>query len=300
MINPQGYVEGVPSNNHRPKCEDAPLLLSIRAQSRAYFPEGILNHHHAVQFVSFAPPFEITRNSTTITTAAGKSRMSTSSHDDALSSLGSEYSDYDRSRVHASGGNVVASLAHGQKRDNPPSPKSVGDFHMADAMMKNSFSEQRQPQQLRPVDQSKTKPEAGVRGLFSRLNCCRTNQKSGATIAKVDSSSSIDGSLNIPPYRDSSLAALSEEEELRWLGYSMKPIAEDQSLASNSVISMSAPLLSPPAEMEMIDENSYLPQSAGAFPQEKKRDDHRRASTNKGGVVDRNSYEYGRRAMYEF
>jgi hypothetical protein len=237
--------------------------------------------------------------------------MSTSSHDDALSSLGSEYSDYDRSRVQqAGGGNVMATLAHGQRKDNPSSPKSVRDFHMADATMKNSLigqrqqQQQQQQQQHRPFDQSKTKSEAGVRGLFSRLNCCKTNQKSGATIAKVDSSSSIDGSsLNFPLYRDSSLAPLSEEEELRWLGYSMKPIAEDQSLASNSVISMSAPLLSRPTEMEMIDENTYLPESAGAFPfpQEKQDSDHRRVSTaTKGGVVDRNSYEYGRRAMYEF
>jgi hypothetical protein len=142
-------------------------------------------------------------------------------------------------------------------------------------------------QQQRQLDRHESNTEPGVRRLFSRLNCCRTNQNCAATIAKADSGSSMDHSLHGLPE--------GEAEELRWLAYSMQPIAEDQSHASNSVISMSAPLLSPPAVLEIIHENSHLSKSAGAFPNPTQ--DQQRTS-RKG--VDRNSYEYGRSAMYEF
>lgn len=40
------------------RLNDSILVLSRLAQQRLYVPEGILKHHHAFQFLSFAPPFE--------------------------------------------------------------------------------------------------------------------------------------------------------------------------------------------------------------------------------------------------
>ena len=40
------------------KVEDEVLLLSQTAQERMFLPQGILKHHHALQFLCFSPPFE--------------------------------------------------------------------------------------------------------------------------------------------------------------------------------------------------------------------------------------------------
>src|SRR5210317_1168808 len=45
----------------KPKSEESPLLLSKKAQDRIYAPEGVLNHHHAVQFITFSPPLDLNR-----------------------------------------------------------------------------------------------------------------------------------------------------------------------------------------------------------------------------------------------
>mmetsp|Transcript_11141 Transcript_11141/g.19634 ORF Transcript_11141/g.19634 Transcript_11141/m.19634 type:complete len:623 (-) Transcript_11141:213-2081(-) len=287
VVNSQASVEGDNAFS-RPKGEDVPLLLSRAAQERAYFPEGILNHHHAVQFVSFAPPFEAPG----IDSATGVATPT-----DDTSSSESEYLGIEGA------GNLAASLAMPKDSGNPPSPKSVLDLGLVESRRTNLSSssaaksshpkkysnhteETRNGQNVRRQSKhpnyressSQLPPSAGVRGLLSKLNCCKSNDKE-ATISE--------GSVGPPAHRETTLTSLSEEEELRWLAYSMKPIAEDQSLTGNSVVSMSAPLLAPIAET-----TAYPPQSDGDFdfPEQKPR------PTNPSR---RESKEFGGRQVYE-
>jgi hypothetical protein len=267
--------------------EDAPLLLSKKAQERAYFPQGILNHHHAVQFVSFAPPFEKTVH------IAGLS--SSRSQDDALSSLGSLSGD--RQDVK----NLIATLRLPRTDENPPSPKSVIEI----PVIEDAPTPQRNTSgcgiiNVDPEEQSwsrghvdYTQPTAaskpGMRGFFSKLNCCRQNgtntsnkinnnknqRMSSPLMHNMDSVSLSSMTPNttavaakLQQIRESSLTSLSEEEELQWLAYSIQPIAEDQSLTGGSVISMSAPLLKAPPHVEACSGGpSHVRESAGGFPQ---------------------------------
>jgi hypothetical protein len=256
----------------RPKPDEAPLILSKKAQDRAYFPEGILNHHHAVQFITFSPPFELTtglhddfRN----VHVHSQHSQNDNYHDDALScSLDSEVSDLNRL-----GTNVVASLVANEKNPSrtvnglPLSPKSVTNLPPVDPSDKASGQAIKDshrghiknqgvetapaPGKYKLIESSQSGDDGpgggGVRGLISKLNCCRTKETSmlsnrqGHQLKHHLSSSY--GSNVVP---ESSFTSLSEEVEQRWLAYSMQPIAEDQSLAGgHSVVSMSAPLLSP-------------------------------------------------------
>lgn len=257
--------------------EDAPLLLSRKAQERAYFPCGILDHHHAVQFVSFSPPFE---------KAVHLSRLSSSrSQDDGLSSLGSLSED--RQDVI----NIIASLGIPLPEENPSSPKSViekgiygGDptsnrnvvIQSGEKYDETEWSSNREEESARPVSAS-TKPR--VRGFFSKLNCCRQNnvdkpKMSSPLLENVDAGSlstmtpQTRAAVKLHQFREASLTALSEEEELQWLAYSIQPIAEDQSLAGGSTISMSAPLLKGAVANRMGPKSGGTPsKSAGSFPQ---------------------------------
>ncbi|KAL3910807.1 MAG: hypothetical protein SGILL_007546 [Bacillariaceae sp.] len=289
VISAQGYVpeglSGAKPNKNGGSTEDAALLLSKKAQERAYFPEGILSHHHAVQFVSFQPPFEKSGPIPAVGAALSPSQ------DDGLSSLGSLSSD--RHDVK----NVIASLGipNRNRNGNPPSPKSVAELQMANKQVpsKGAHVSSRRIQHPQSGElmnqqdrrsssddarlQSQQKPAR--RGFFSKLNCCRANaneKSQGAGVHTMhkrgdDSVSSMTPSgvrqaVAPHPYRETSLTSLSEEEELQWLAYSMQPIAEDQSLNSASIVSMSAPLLKSPIT-EHGSNSQQQRASAGSFPQ---------------------------------
>jgi hypothetical protein len=288
VISPQGYVpeglSGAKPNKIGPAAEDAALLLSKQGQERAYFPQGILSHHHAVQFLSFQPPFEKSGPIPGVGSALSPSQ------DDGLSSLGSLSADRHDVR------NVIASLGVPNRIRNPPSPKSVAELEIASNEMPTkgmpvaSSRVQQHPQRDDLLDQHIAKPDSGahslpqskpgMRGFLSKLNCCRSNANSKPQAASStpklksgdsDSVSSLTPSGVRQPAtayhnRETSLTSLSEEEELQWLAYSMQPIAEDQSLNSGSIISMSAPLLkSPPTDIALTKSNPR--ESAGSFPQ---------------------------------
>lgn len=306
VISPHGKVNGRASSSAvKPAMEDAPLLLSQRAQERAYFPEGVLDHHHAVQFVSFAPPFEKAIH----ITGLAPSR----SQDDALSSLGSLSGDRQDIK------NIIAQLGSSSSfphhtDDNPPSPRSVIDLHQ-DQTSGRPIRQQQQ-QDHRNIDQEEdlfdptlktvsrdvvagdvvpasdtlsSKPK--IRGFFSKLMCCshgndvnndNNNKPSktgitpgtkGGDFMSMDSSMSPGTRLiasKLHQIRESSLTSLSEEEELQWLSYSIQPIAEDQSLAGGSVISMSAPLLKSAGTAASLKGDggmTHSSESVGGFPQ---------------------------------
>jgi hypothetical protein len=281
VICPHGITYGVGSSTSvKPAMEDAPLLLSKRAQERAYFPEGILSHHHAVQFVSFVPPFEKPIHITGLPTSR--------SQDDALSSLGSLSGDrQDVKNIISQLGSSLSSPYH-HTDENPPSPRSVIEIHQDQAnprtirqhsQQSHHNSRDREGDLFDPgisrdvvaavaggVDTVTSKAKG--RGFFSKFNCCRysggddddgsnhhhhNHAKTSTSPAAYDGDfMSLDSSMTpgtrmiaakLHQIRESSLTSLSEEEELQWLSYSIQPIAEDQSITGGSVISMSAPLL---------------------------------------------------------
>ena len=249
-----------------------------------------------MQFVSFQPPFEKSAGPIPTVGAA-----LSPSQDDGLSSLGSMSGD------RHDGKNIIASLGIPKNRSsgsiNPPSPKSVAELQMAKTSSNKQVRSNGSPLsssrgiQHPPSDElfdhqerdgrpssdarrhSSSQKGPGVRGFFSKLNCCRANNANGHSngsgakmLQRGDDSvssmtpSGVRQSFAANPYKETSLTSLSEEEELQWLAYSMQPIAEDQSLNSASIVSMSAPLLKSPIG-ENGGQSSPQRESAGGFPQ---------------------------------
>ena len=270
----------------QPRNEDAPLLLSKRAQDRTYFPEGILDHHHATQFITLSPPFESSsddnetaQNAIDPVTPTGfsplhhnsskKSSSNSRGHDAHSSLLGSNTRNSNKNNDIGIGKKSPGLLSLGIRRviagprsrrnSTPTLPKrghgrnsssnnSNGiDSNREDIQVLVASSDdpdtnattepifRRQQQQQQPHYYSDTITTCGPVGCFSKLNCLRNPARE--TTRKTD--------IGPEPTPHASMATLSEEEEKRWLAYSMKPIDEEQSLAKSSVVSMSAPLLSP-------------------------------------------------------
>jgi len=253
-------------NRRQLRNDDAPLLLSQRAQDRAYFPESILDHHHAIQFITFSPSFESANGNPN--TAANEEPVGTASPT-GLSSLhnttsksasDSGYNDARSSLLKSSDNTgkripgllklgVRRVIAGPKSRRQKPSPSLSRRGH---GSSNNNGSEEKQylttsrDSNENTTAQKNAKREQKLRynsdsscapvGCFSKLNCLRSS--SNETTAKTRKSDTFGN----PP--KTMTTSLSEEEEKLWLAYSMKPIDEDQSLANGSVISMSAPLLS--------------------------------------------------------
>jgi hypothetical protein len=231
-----------------------------------------MNHHHAVQFITFSPPFEWATglhddihnlHHQRASSMDSQNSLYSNLRDDNLlsSSLDSEYSD-----VNHFTNNVLVSLAVNEKSLSPPethvlvSPNSV--MHPSNVevhgkiVRQGTKSSHRAPvanNQIHQIDsiskQNLTNEDGissgGVRGLFSKFNCCRSKDAlmilDHQPYQLKQHHMSHHGNTILP---ETPSTSLSEEEEQQWLAYSMQPIAEDQSLAGgNSVVSMSAPLL---------------------------------------------------------
>jgi hypothetical protein len=268
--------------------EDAPLLLSQRAQDRAYFPEGILDHHHAIQYITFSPPFDSEHGggggededdendappSSSANTAASPSKLPPFQRQTTTKSAATLESQYDayssllgsNSTDKRNNPGILSRIAGPLSRRQKSSPSNKNNSN------DNNSNEKEGTGQPAPPNQPKTKPKGsktsargpkhkpepkknggdastcGPVGCFSKFNCLRAST-TGSVATKKSKKQQPDDALGahvIKPSPQTTMASLSEEEEKRWLAYSMKPIDEDQSLANGSVVSMSAPLLSP-------------------------------------------------------
>jgi len=241
--------------------EDVPLLLNKRAQDRCYFPEGILNHHHAIQFITFSPPFESANNaigipSSNLSSSHNINPCSNCVEDGISSSLGPD-SSYQRNSGLAHTGNVMASISSRHSSVVPYSLNSRTNHSFQNTSelsseVKNKINKNRLVHSgshseiiITGTTQQKNKQRrrsGGGGGFFSKFYCFRRST-TGVPIAVMEKVESL--GMNNNALRKSSHTSLSEEEEKRWLSSTMKSIDEDQSLASGSIVSMSAPLLSP-------------------------------------------------------
>ena len=262
----------------RPKSEESPLLLSKKARDRIYEPDGFFSHHHAVQYLTFCPPFEnqMYKNSRLNGEMPLNVMMRTASSDRdscANSSLGSqsvvsgspatELSAFGKGGVQILNAlgipgrtNSVAQAPPGDDFSSSKSSKgkkhgsagSGGSGSPTDgntAMMIPASSE-RVNNSISSDDmniiEGRMMRRSFVGGMVSKLKCCK-NKDDDAQHHHQHLAGSVTTFSRTP------FATLSEEQEMQWSngGFDIRPIAEDQTTISgrSTVISMSAPLLAP-------------------------------------------------------
>ena len=193
----------------RPKSVESALMLSKKAQSRIYAPDGIMDHHHAVHFITISPPLDPNRKPV---------ELATERDADANSSLGST----------GTSQNSFPILDHG--RANPASrPTSIQSTESPISQVSPLRALSITPSKLISVhEEDATSRRRGLGNILSQLNCCRAN-------LKVERNASYENNLT--------LITLTEEQVHNWATFDASR-GEDQSVAGVSVVSMSAPLLS--------------------------------------------------------
>jgi hypothetical protein len=215
------------------KSVDASLRLSSKAQSRIFAPAGVLNDHHAVQFVTFSPPLDPNRLPLDI---LSEPRTETGSHSSA-SFLHDSIDDFDpfpKLKVKRTNGTDNSTLSPPQQRPSSNRTLSNRGFQGLPS--------------LEPTAEHQPR-----RSILSKLNCCR-NKDDGNRNNNNNTSSVM-----------SPVLTLTEEQQRRWSTFDITgPIAEDidfQSVAAFSVsqsstVSMSAPLLmSPKSSYRRVGDN---------------------------------------------
>ena len=194
----------------KPKSEESPLLLSKKARDRIYAPEGIFNHHHAVQFITFSPPLDPNRKAIELN----------SERDDTNSSVGSHLSELGSDSGHAKKDtNVLSAIGVNSSSKVTKSPTAKSDQVVSLKLGDNITN------QVEDDNSNARRRRFGQ--MVSKLNCCKLKEKTTTS------------QLNL-----FSACSLNQEQEHQWSSFDIRPIAEDRSVAGNSVISMSAPLLS--------------------------------------------------------
>jgi hypothetical protein len=214
------------------KSVDASLLLSSKAQSRIFAPEGVLNDHHAVQFVTFSPPLDPNRLPLDI---RSEPRPETGSHS-SVSLLHDSIDDFDafpKLKVKRANGTDISTLSPPQQRPSSNCTSSNRGFQGLPS--------------LEPTAEHQPR-----RSILSKLNCCR-NKDDG------------NGNNNNTSSVMSPVLTLTEEQQRRWSTFDITgPIAEDNdfqsvaafSVSQSSTVSMSAPLLmSPKSSYRRVSDN---------------------------------------------
>lgn len=182
-------------NGTATKNDDVPLVLSKSARDRCYFPQGLLNHHHAIQFITFSPSFE----STNYATGAPSINQSASLRD---------------SLEHNSS-NPSSMIATEINNDNDNNNRLI------------HFETKCESKHATTTQRKRNQWDRNGGRFFSKLNCFR-NVNSGVIVTKKNDSAGIN-------YIDDDKEITTTEVENRWLSFNMKPIAEDQSTSGSIV-----------------------------------------------------------------
>jgi hypothetical protein len=191
----------------RPKSVESALILSKKAQSRIYAPDGIMDHHHAVHFITISPPLDPNRKPV---------ELATERDADANSSLGSTGASQNSFPILAHSRANPASISI-QSTESPSIPVSPLSAPSRSASTLNYIHEEEAKDRRRSLG-----------NLLSQLYCCRANLK---------------GEQNESYENNLTLITLTEEQVHNWATFDASR-GEDQSVAGLSIVSMSAPLLS--------------------------------------------------------
>jgi hypothetical protein len=218
VINTDGNEKRV----FRPKSEDSPLLLSKMACDRIYAPDGSFSHHHSVQYLTFSPPFDSNYKPVEIAME----------RDCANSSLGSQSAATTSTDAACPKGSVLSALGFYGRNNSiaQAPPEDCSDVKDRKITLVNSF--------VAPMGNGASENENNsensilyarrrtLGGMVSKLYCCKNKDRLLATRP-----------VNL-------IATLTEEQERQWSSFDIRPISEDnRSTAGQSVVSMSAPLL---------------------------------------------------------
>jgi hypothetical protein len=191
----------------RPKSVESALMLSKKAQSRIYAPDGIMDHHHAVHFITISPPLDPNRKPVELAIERDADANS------SIDSTGASQSSFP----------ILA-----KARANPAST-SIESTESPNMQVEPSRAPSRTPSALNSVHEEEAKDRRrGLGNLLSQLNCCRATLK---------------GEKNESHENNLSLITLTEEQVQNWATFDAAK-GDDQSVAGRSVVSMSAPLLS--------------------------------------------------------
>jgi hypothetical protein len=181
-------------------------MLSKKAQSRIYAPDGILDHHHAVHFITISPPLDPNRKPV---------ELATERDADANSSLGS------------TGASQSSFPILTKARANPASTSNQSTESPI-IQVPPLRAPSRTPSTRNSVHEKEAKYRRRRLGnLLSHLSCCRHN-------LKIEKNESYENNLTV--------ITMTEEQVYKWATFDA-PRGEDQSVAGLSVVSMSAPLL---------------------------------------------------------
>ena len=229
----------------RPKSEDGPLLLSREAQKRIYSPDGVLNHHHATQFLSFSPPFD------------SKFQTKFQSNEDAfsvsnISSISGSVHQFQGSLVE----NLIANLrakakeeaeaAVVESEDRQPQttpqtePVSRTDPSPSEALSPSPVEVDTVPRVPRDVnlDLCSTRTRRNnVTYTLSQLNCCKSKDRVAALACcpppeAIKDSCEITSALRCCKTKTASPPLLAVQEE-DCTGFDVRPVGEDRSRASS-------------------------------------------------------------------
>jgi len=156
-------------DRRRPKSFDSgPLLLSSAAQKRLYCPEGIQSHHHATQFLTFSPPFDV--KFLTMDTVT----------DDVQSSQGSNVSSIGLTSIQGQMvDDLIASLRRSRQDTTTVSPEPHGPLAPpVEGSECSIVSRQKMPPSVALVDESRARRNCSQ--VVAQFNCFKTKQRVSA------------------------------------------------------------------------------------------------------------------------
>ena len=205
---------------------ESALVLSRDAENRIYAPEGVLNHHHAIQFITFSPPFD--------------NRRPVELNDDGGSSVTGSHESSPSDPIVRNMKETLG-LAESPSSRLPLAPQVSSRNDKATA---RSESRGRRccvvPVNLQPtrnellsadskgeeIRLQRHRRQTGFGRIVSSLNCTKCRGQNDVDVIATQ-------------------LTLTEEQERKWASFDVSgTIEEDHSLAGRSEISMSAPLLS--------------------------------------------------------
>ena len=200
-------------------------MLSSKARSRIYAPEGILDHHHAIQFITLSPPLDPHRRPIELNTE--RDEVNSSVTGSQGESVNSEKVMKDLKETLEVPPTRHSRLTPSDEREPINRGKRCCVAPLTCNVTGKSSTIETGSQEIQ------RERRRGLGALVQSLNCskCRGQVR--------------DDKINeLSP--SASLVTLTEEQERKWATFDISsPIAEDsQSLTGRSVVSMSAPLLS--------------------------------------------------------
>lgn len=253
------------SRTFRPKSEKSPLVLSNAAQKRVYAPNGILSHHHAVDFLTFSPPFDNIRQAIDLT------------NDDTNSSIGSHFSSVgsaptsNQRRVKVEFHNPLKASIQEEssivENRQPPEPIKVENLFITSAPTASCVSSTvDHNHSLRVPNDESISSTVAHRGrkhvpyVMSQLNCCRSKERVPTFSCISDTTSSHELSATFVCCKNKEIDSPAVPSGY-WQRLDTRPMAEDHS--DTSRLASTRPTTSRPSSARASAQPMHVPSLSG-------------------------------------